>query len=132
MNVTISKRLIEPLFLQWMTFSIGLQNDAMFQAILSELTVFAWELYYGRQSSYGVGPRTDGCFGGSPDEIAEYCAESIRQFGGEDVTASASGVENSIYVWTHFKNSGCAGRRHVHLIVVPDHEPPISVRVANT
>jgi len=117
--------LIVPLFLQWMNLSSDPKNDAMFQAILSELTVFAWELYYGRQSSYGVGPRTDACFGGSPDEIAEYCVESIRQFGGKDVTASSSGFEDNIYVWTHFKIPGCAVQRHIHLMVVPDNKPPI-------
>lgn len=126
MNIAIPKRLIVPLFLQWMTFSTDPKDDAMFQAILTELTVFAWELYYGRQSGFG-GPRTDGCFGGGPDEIAEHCIESIRDFGGEDVTASGSEFAGNTYIWTHFKIPGCSVQRHIHLIVTPAEEPRIRV-----
>lgn len=127
MNLAVPNRLIVPLFLQWMNSSTDSRTDAIFQAILTELTVFAWELYYGRQSSFGVGPRTDGCFGGGPDEIAEHCIENIRDFGGEDVTASEAESEDNIYVWTHFKIPGCDIRRHIHLMVEPAQEPPIRV-----
>jgi len=128
MNVVIPKRLIASLFLQWINFSSDPRVNAMFQAILTELTVFAWELYYGRQSSYGVGPRTDGWFlSGGSDELAEHCVESIRGFGGEDVNASASEFEDDIYVWTHFKIPGCDIRRHIHLLVEPAKKPPVRV-----
>jgi len=127
MNVAVPKRLIVPLFLQWMNFSSDPRGNAIFQAILTELTVFAWELYYGRQSGYRVGHVLGG-FGGEPDDIAEYCIENIRQFGGENVTASISEFAGNIYVWTHFDTPKPKIRCNIHLMIEPSKKPPVQVR----
>jgi hypothetical protein len=127
--IAIPKRLLSSLILQWMDFSTDPRIEAIFQEILSQLTIFSWEFFYAQQSGYGMGPRTDGCFGGDLDKVSQYCIELIERTGGVEVSASASKHEDNTYIWTHFKIPGSDVPRHIHPIIKFDDDanPPVRV-----
>ena len=127
MRIVVSKRLLNSLILQWMDFSSDSRTEAIFQEILSQLTIFAWEFFYGQQSSYEVGPRTDGCFDGDEDKVAQYCIELIERTGGVEASASTSRHEDNTYIWTHFKIPGNDVQRHIHPMIRVNGNPPVRV-----